>query len=97
MKQRGIALSELEERGVDPEPGDIDAKNVADIENDIDLIHNRADELGWNNQGLRVFMRLGNINARQKPRGTKRQTKQLTISLYFRATARKLKHSDARL
>lgn len=80
---------------LDPDPGGIDAKNVADIESDIQMMHDFAYEMlgGWNGtggidkKGLILVERLEKFNVRQKLSAAIRRAKQTRLLSRYRAEA----------
>lgn len=80
---------------LDPDPGGVDAKNVADIEGDIQMMHDIAYDLmgGWNGtggmdkKGLKLVERLEKFNVRQKINAANRRARQTRLLSRYRAEA----------
>ena len=70
-------------------------KNVADIEGDIQMMHDFADETiwrlnepsGWDKKGLKILERLEKFNIRQKRTAAERRAKKTRLLSLYRAEA----------
>jgi|LGOV01.1.fsa_nt_gb hypothetical protein len=72
---------------LDPDPGGVDAKNVEDIEDDIDMLEEAAYDHGWDSQGLRLLARAEKFNLRQKINAANRRNKKTRLLSRYRAEA----------
>lgn len=78
---------------LDPDPSGMNAKNIAEIDDDIDLLHYWIEQFGWDKQALNIRVRLGRFNARQKRKVAKtRRCKRAD----FRVTARRPRRSGGK-
>lgn len=72
---------------LDPDPSGMNAKNIAEIDDDIDLLHYWIEQFGWDKQALNIRVRLGRFNARQKRKVAKNQALQTRRLSRYRSEA----------